>query len=86
MRRKLRMSEILIGETVITLKRILTNGFFILVLYLVIITGVVVFNEMGNVAADAPANSSNQIAAPVENPIPDRDITQQRFAPLTPDQ
>lgn len=70
----------------IDLKRILTNGFFILVLYLVIVTSVIAVNEMDNVAAGAPVLSPPEIAAPVDNSVPNRDITHQRFAPLAPDQ
>ena len=67
------------------LKQILTNGFFILVIYLVIITGVIAVNEMNNVSADTPV-TSNELIVPADSSIIGRDITQQRFAPLEANQ
>lgn len=74
------------GNLVIDMKRILTNGFLIAVLYLVIVTTIIAVNEMGSVAADAPAPATEQITPPVESALPDRNITQQRLAPLASDQ
>jgi hypothetical protein len=79
-------------------KRILTNGFFILALYLTIIVGILVVVEMNPVSADVvlqPVYATLEDAQqPVYAPLEDaqqpvvndisagRDITQQRFAPL----
>ena len=68
------------------LKQILTNGFFILVIYLVIITAVIAVNEMNNVSADTPASSNNELVVPADSSAVGRDITQQRFAPLEANQ
>lgn len=68
------------------LKQILTNGFFILVIYLVIITAVIAVNEMKNVSADTPTTSANELVIPADSSIIGRDITQQRFAPLEANQ
>ena len=79
-------------------KRVLTNGFFILALYLTIIVGILVVVEMNPVSADMapqPVYATLEDAPqPVYAPLQDaqqptineaaigRDITQQRFAPL----
>jgi hypothetical protein len=79
-------------------KRVLTNGFFVLALYLIIIVGILVIVEMNPVSADlAPQpvyatleDAPQSVYAPLEdaqqpaaNDISTgRDITQQRFAPL----
>jgi hypothetical protein len=80
------------------LKRVLTNGFFILALYLAIILGILVVVEMNPVSADVrpqPVYATLEDAQqPVYAPLEDaqqpevndisvqRDITKQRFAPL----
>jgi hypothetical protein len=69
------------------LKLVLTNGFFILILYLIIVMSVLIVAEMQPVAADQVVQP---VTAPVVQPVqestpaglPERDITQQRFAPL----
>jgi hypothetical protein len=79
-------------------KRVLTNGFFILALYLIIIVAILVVVEMNPVSADlAPRTvyaTLEDAPQPVYAPLQDaqqpavndisaeRDITQQRFAPL----
>ncbi|MCB0209533.1 MAG: hypothetical protein KDJ52_09395 [Anaerolineae bacterium] len=67
----------------ITIKRIFINGFFIITIYLVVITSIIAINEMNQVAADAPNVSTTEMAAPAENTLSNRDITQQQFAPTT---
>lgn len=71
---------------VTNVKRIFINGFFIIVIYVAVVTTIIVVNEMNQVAADTRIISTEEIAAPAENTIPDRDITQQEFAPNTTNQ
>lgn len=69
------------------LKLILTNGFFILILYLVIILGVLVVVEMEPAVAEVTQPGEEVVVEQYEQPlpltdaVPQRDITQQRFAP-----
>jgi hypothetical protein len=65
------------------LRVVLTNGLFIFILYLIIVLSILIMAEMQPVAADetvAPVNYPIQETRPAD--LPERDITQQRFAPL----
>jgi hypothetical protein len=68
------------------LKLILSNSFFVLVLYLAIILTILVAVEMEPAAAEVvrPVEATvEQMEQPARltDAVPERDITQQRFAP-----